>query len=88
VNRVFLHYDFEYQRYLKQDPTDTSAFPPSPHKKAFEGKRELREEIRAFLGVVPPLELPAPSRGVQSRVTARTSRANGTPVAPQIERSA
>jgi len=61
VNRIFLHYAFEYDNYLKANPADASALPPSPHKEAFAGIRDFREEIRAFLGVVPPLELPTRS---------------------------
>ena len=58
VNQIFLQYAFEYDNYLKEDPSSTSTFPPSPHKKAFAGIQELRAEIRAFLGIVPPLEEP------------------------------
>ena len=35
VNQIFLQYAFEYNNYLKEDPSDTSTLPPSPHKKAF-----------------------------------------------------
>lgn len=64
VNRIFLKYDFEYDHYLSTDPMDESALPPPPHEKAFEGIQDLRTEIRAYLGVIPPLELPARTREV------------------------
>jgi hypothetical protein len=57
VNRIFLEYEFEYSTYLKRKGEEGITMPPPPHEKAFEGIRDLREEIRAYLGVVPPLEV-------------------------------
>jgi hypothetical protein len=62
VNRIFLTYEFEFRNYLEALEADVqSTFPPSPHREAFKGIIELNHEIRSFLGVIEPLELPAPA---------------------------
>lgn len=57
ANRIFLQYNAQYRRYLASDLVDQEKPPAPPTDEAWGAVREMIEDIREYVGVVPPTSL-------------------------------